>query len=70
MLNFLFTDPATGEVLQCEREPRNAVDRYSLAVTKELLLDIFATKDIHSGCGFECGNDWRVKPHGCWGCSP
>ena len=26
--------PAIGEVVQCEREPRNAADRYSVAFTK------------------------------------
>ena len=27
-------DPAIGEVVQCEREPRNGTDRYSVAITK------------------------------------
>lgn len=27
-------DPTVGEVVQCKREPRNAADRYSVAVTK------------------------------------
>ena len=27
-------DPAIGEAVQCEREPRNAVDRYSVAIVK------------------------------------
>ena len=27
-------DPVIGEVVQCEREPRNAADRYSVAVTR------------------------------------
>ena len=27
-------NPVVGEVLQCEREPRNAADRYAVAVTK------------------------------------
>ena len=27
-------DPAIGEVVQCEREPRNVVDQYSVTIMK------------------------------------
>ena len=37
-------DPAIGEVVQCEREPRNAVDRYSVAVTERSCCWTFAMK--------------------------
>ena len=63
-------DPTIGEVVQCEREPRNSVDQYSVAITKrgvvvghfprriytQAVVSLFATRRNHWLC-----HNWSEK---------